>query len=103
MTSPVSNETKDQALKIAKSTQKPGQAKEHTKLIAQGIEKGISEYKKQQKAKARTRDKQRKLSLKVKSSDNQPEEISPIQSAPFPYLPWGLLIFSWIAFIFYIF
>ncbi|MBT0328128.1 DUF2956 family protein, partial [Vibrio campbellii] len=44
-----SQETQTEAMKIAKSTQKPGQTKEQTKLIAQGIEKGIAQYKKQQK------------------------------------------------------
>ncbi len=32
-------ETQTEAMKIAKATQKPGQTKEQTKLIAQGIEK----------------------------------------------------------------
>lgn len=62
----ISEETKAEAMKIARGTQKPGQTKEQTKLIAQGIEKGIAEYKKQQKVKARERDKIRKKELKVK-------------------------------------
>ena len=33
-----SQETQAEAMRIAKSTQKPGQTKEQTKLIAQGIE-----------------------------------------------------------------
>ncbi len=44
-------ETQQEAMRIAKSTQKPGQTKEQTKLIAQGIEKGIAQFKKQQKEK----------------------------------------------------
>ena len=43
--SKVSSSTQEQAIKVAKGTQKKGQTKEQTKLIAQGIEKGISEYK----------------------------------------------------------
>ena len=43
----ISEQTKDEALKIARGTQKPGQAKEQTKLIAQGIQKGIEQYKKE--------------------------------------------------------
>ena len=62
----ISKETKAEAMKIARGTQKPGQSKEQTKLIAQGIEKGIAEYKKQQKVKARERDKIRKKELKAK-------------------------------------
>ena len=38
----------EQALKVAKANQKPNQTKEQTKLIVQGIEKGIAEYIKQQ-------------------------------------------------------
>lgn len=63
----ISGETHAEAMKIARSTQKPGQTKEQTKLVAQGIEKGIAEYKKQQKAKARERDKQRKKDLRAKA------------------------------------
>ena len=51
----VSKEVQEQAIKVAKANQKPGQTKEQTKLIAQGIEKGIAEYKKQQSQKQRER------------------------------------------------
>ncbi len=40
-TSP-SPETQAEALNIARATQKPGQTKEQTKLIAQGIQKASS-------------------------------------------------------------
>ena len=39
-------QTQDEALKISKGTQRPAQTKEQTKLIAQGIQKGIDLYKK---------------------------------------------------------
>ena len=55
-----SPETREEAMKIAKGTQKPGQTKEQTKLIAQGIQKGIDQYKKKQKAKTREIDKKLK-------------------------------------------
>jgi len=51
---------KEEALRIAKGTQAPGQNKNQTKLIAKGIEKGIALYKKQEKEKARERAKLRK-------------------------------------------
>jgi hypothetical protein len=51
---------KDEAMRIARGTQRPGQAKEQTKLIAQGIQKGIEQYKKQQNARARELDKKLK-------------------------------------------
>lgn len=50
----------EEALRVAKSIQVPGQSKEQTRLIAKGIEKGIALYKQQQSAKARERDKARK-------------------------------------------
>jgi hypothetical protein len=36
----LSEKSKDDAMKIARGTQKPGLTKEQTKLIAQGIHKG---------------------------------------------------------------
>lgn len=60
-----SPQTQQEAMKVAKATQKPGQTKEQTKLIAQGIEKGIALYKKQQKKNIA-----RPIAL-VKSTENQ--------------------------------
>lgn len=42
----VSVETETEALRLAKKSQKEGQTKEQTRLVAQGIQKGIAEYKK---------------------------------------------------------
>ena len=50
----------EEALAVARSIQKPGQTREQTRLIAQGIAKGIEQYKRQQAAKSRERDKLRK-------------------------------------------
>lgn len=101
-----SPETQQEAKKIAKATQKPGQTKEQTKLIAQGIEKGIALYKKQQKAKARDRDKERKKQLKQKHVDtvstNDVTETVELVSTSRNLLPWGLLIVSWVGFAAYI-
>ncbi len=49
----LSEKSKDDAMKIARGTQRPGQTKEQTKLIAQGIQKGIEIYKKKHGEKAR--------------------------------------------------
>ena len=101
----ISDETKNEALQVAKSTQKPGQSKEQTKLIAQGIEKGIAEYKKLQKGKARERDKARKQESRAKAREANiaAQDHSNIEDrAASPYLPWGLLTLSWIGFIAYI-
>ena len=96
----VSEQTKDEALKIAKGTQRPGQTKEQTRLIAQGIQKGIDLYKKQQKAKARELDK------KLKKVSQPSTEESPVELAKHmdsgqtrtDWLPWTLLVLSWLGF-----
>ncbi len=102
MNNKVSQETQDQALKVAKATQKKGQTKEQTKLIAQGIEKGIAEYKKQQSKKSRERDKDRKQQIKQKQRlADEPMELT--ESSNTNYLPWILLGASWLGFIGYVF
>lgn len=99
----VSEQTKEDALKIARGTQKAGQTKEQTKLIAQGIQKGIEQYKKRNKEKSRELDK--KLN-KVKSNESLSElstnelEMSTINKPNI--LPWALLVLSWIGFAAYV-
>ncbi len=63
-----SEQTQQQAMKVALATQKQGQTKEQTKLIAQGIEKSIALYKKQQKEKNRQADKAKKRSIAAKEN-----------------------------------
>jgi hypothetical protein len=63
----ISPETQSEALTIAKGRQQPGQTKEQTRFIAKGIQKGIEQYKKQQKAKARELDKRLKT-VQLKTS-----------------------------------
>ncbi|MBA35814.1 MAG: hypothetical protein CMI14_10325 [Oleispira sp.] len=99
----ISEQTKTDALKIAKGIQKTGQTKEQTKLISQGIEKGIALYKQQQKAKTREADKLRKQELKAKQkadAEMAEEIIEEVKGNGFSrYLPWGLLILSWAGFV----
>ena len=90
-------------MKIAKGTQKPGQTKEQTKLIAQGIEKGIAEYKKREKQKSRERDKQRKQEQKVKLKETETEPVEEKPAKSVTFLPWILLAVSWIGFTSYLF
>ena len=92
----ISEETQEQAMKVAKSTQRPNQSKEQTKLISQGIEKGIAEYKKQQNKKSRERDKVRKAKLKTIAEKPEIIEITKPDSKP---LAWILLVLSWLGFI----
>jgi hypothetical protein len=104
MNAKISKETEEQAMKVAKGTQKKGQNKEHTKLIAQGIEKGIAEYKKQQSKKSRERDKDRKQQAKQKQRAagelNGLHETVEVKETN--KLPWLLLGLSWFGFTSYL-
>ncbi|WP_076410350.1 DUF2956 domain-containing protein [Shewanella sp. UCD-KL12] len=106
MAKQISTETQNEAMKVAKATQKPGQTKEQTRLIALGIEKGIAEYKKQQKSKARDRDKSRKQDIKAKARAAEAEVNDDVEvdtSTKGNGLPWALLVISWLGFIAYTF
>jgi hypothetical protein len=97
----ISQETQDEALAIAKQTQKPGQTKEQTKLITLGIQKGIAEYKKQAKSKQRDADKAKKK--KTTEVSTEPEtDINKNKSISF-FIPWSLLALSWLGFVSYYF
>ena len=92
-------QTQNEALKISKGTQRPAQTKEQTKLIAQGIQKGIDLYKKQQKEKARELSKKlkktaRQKELSVESDDNEVQEYIIYRQH---WLPWLLLVMTWVS------
>ena len=91
-----SPETRSDAMKAARGNQRPGQTKEQTRLIAQGIQKGIDQYKKQHKAKLREIDKRLKTTQaktsSVKESDLQKQTVYRQH-----WLPWFLLAFSWLV------
>ena len=93
-----SGASRDEAMRIARGTQRPGQTKEQTRLIARGIQKGIEEYKKQQNAKARELDRQLK---KVKQQLVSPgvSEIEVQEKVIYKqhWLPWALLVLSWLG------
>lgn len=100
----VSEQCKDDAMKIARGTQKPGQTKEQTKLIAQGIQKGIELYKKKQSEKKRELDRKlSKASVKLALSETSTDEIEKSESVRGNILPWILLILSWLIFAAYFF
>ncbi|MFQ2772167.1 DUF2956 domain-containing protein [Aeromonas caviae] len=98
----ISPETQQEAMKIARANQKPGQTKEQTQLIPQGIQKGIDEYKKQMKAKAREASRQKKLQAKARHpSQETPEDESEAEVIELTRqhpLPWILLVLSWLVF-----
>ncbi|ART79882.1 DUF2956 domain-containing protein [Oceanisphaera avium] len=98
-------ETQAEAERIAKATQKPGQTKEQTRLIAQGVQKGIDEYKKQQKVRARAADKAKKQRIKnavLEENESQfmqaERELTPVSHSYGAWLPWALLMVSWLGF-----
>lgn len=93
-------------MKIARGTQRPGQTKEQTKLIAQGIQKGIDQYKKQHKVKARELDRQRNKQLKENTQNADPNTQEQVEIRYRQHwLPWLLLVITWLAialyFVFY--
>lgn len=100
----VSDKSKLESLEIARGIKKPGQTKEQTKLIAQGISKGIVQYKARHKQKIREidkkRNKQTNIDLSVSSASNEAidNEKSKTNS-----LAWVLLVFSWTFFVLYIY
>lgn len=93
----VSIETLNEAANIARAIQKPNQTKEQTKLIAQGIQKGIAEYKKQQKNKAREQDKLKKKITRQEKALNQEEKTEAKSQCKKSWLAWILLIMSWLG------
>ena len=94
----VSDETRREAMALAKGTQSPGQTKAQTRLIAQGIERGIDLYKKQHKEKARAQDK-RQREKRPRGAGQPvgaaPAEASPSAPARLRWLPWVLLVLTW--------
>ncbi|MFM4648050.1 DUF2956 domain-containing protein [Aeromonas bivalvium] len=95
-----SPETQQAALKVARANQKPGQTKEQTQLIAQGIQKGIEEYKKQMKARAREANRLKKQQSRGAPSPQpeQEQEVEVIEVSRQHPLPWLLLALSWLGF-----
>jgi pyridoxine/pyridoxamine 5'-phosphate oxidase len=98
----LSEKSKVDAMKIARGTQKPGQTKEQTKLIAHGIQKGIEIYKKKQSAKARELDKKlNKVSALRASHETSTEQMVEPVVVKGNKLPWVLLVLSWLGFVVY--
>ena len=99
----LSEKSKDDAMKIARGTQKPGQTKEQTKLIAQGIQKGIEIYKKQQSEKTRELDKKlNKASATPASHETSTQQVAEPVVVKGNMLSWVLLVLSWICFVVYV-
>ena len=100
----ISDAIQDEAMKIARGTQRPGQTKQQTKLIAQGIKKGIELYKKQESAKARELDKKLKKANQPSESPEDPRiEVQEKVVYRQHWLPWVLLVVSWLVMAAYIY
>lgn len=98
-----SEQTKDDATRIARGIQKPGQTKEQTKLVAQGIQKGIEQYKKKHNEKKRELDKKlKKASASRSLHDTSTDHTVEPTTVKNNKLPWILLAISWIGFVAYI-
>ena len=90
--------SQDEAMRIARGTQRPGQSKEQTKLIAQGIQKGIEQYKKRHSVKARELDKKlKKVDQQLASPEAHEIEVQERVVYRQHGLPWVLLVLSWLA------
>ena len=100
-----SPETQEDAMNIAKATQRPGQTIEQTKLIALGIQKGINQYKKQQKSKSRELNKRLKKTSSQRNRQAEAEaegqQNQPLIIYKQHWLPWVLLILTWVGAGFY--
>ncbi len=86
-------------MQVAQATQRPGQTKEQTKLIAQGVRKALEEYKKRQATKTRELDRKLKqLKRQLAEQQSAPERVE--ERAPYRqhWLPWLLLALSWTGF-----
>ena len=91
-------------MKIALGTQKPGQTKEQTRLIAQGIQKGIEQYKKKQSEKKRELDKKlKKASARIAAPESSVDTVAVTGDVKPNKLPWVLLLLTWIGFAVYFF
>ena len=85
-------------MRIARGTQRPGQTKEQTRLVARGIQKGIEQYKKQQNARARELDRKlKKVKQQISSPEVHETEIQEKLVYRQHWLPWVLLVLSWLA------
>lgn len=92
-----------EALKIANSVKTEGQTTVETKVIANGIQRGMEMFLRQQSEKTRDLDKRVKkvkqlaTQLTQEKSADVKEEIENTQTSP--RLPWVLLAVSWVIFV----
>ncbi len=98
-----------EALKIANSQQVEGQTREQTRLIASGIQRGMEQFLRQQSEKSRELDKRVKKVRRLathQSSELATDTTGTQRVVQVPrkmaWLPWVLLIISWMLFAGYV-
>ena len=93
-----SRQIRDEAMRIARARQAPGQTKEQTRLIAQGIQKGIEQYIRGQNEKSRELDRRLKQADKDKGGREEPQvEFKETIVRRQHWLPWVLLVATWLG------
>jgi hypothetical protein len=98
-----------EALRIANSQHVEGQTREHSRLIAVGIQRGIEQYLRQQSEKARELDKRvKKVKRLAETVANHQPQVNDDEVMVAHYssvkskLPWILLVISWGIFAIYL-
>ena len=92
-----SREMQAEAMRIARSRQLPGQTKEQTRLIAEGIQKGIEQYRRQESSRARELDKQRKKAPQQAPVPRPEVRVEERVVYRQHWLPWVLLLLTWVG------
>ncbi len=87
-----------EAEQIARSLQTPDQTREQSRLIARGIQRGIETYQRQQAAKSRELDKERKkLNRQTPDQESAPASVEERIVYRQHWLPWALFLLSLVA------
>lgn len=91
-----------EASKIANSIKVEGQSKAESTAIAQGIQRGMEQFLRQQSEKTRDLDKRvKKVKQLANNAASLPDNTATPPNAPqtSSRLPWTLLILSWVLFL----
>lgn len=91
-----------EAAKITNSIKTEGQSKAESAAIAQGIQRGMEQFLRQQSEKTRDLDKRvKKVKQLANNAANLPGNTATAPSTPqtSSRLPWTLLILSWVLFL----
>lgn len=92
-----------EASKIANNIKIEGQTAAETKAIANGVQRGMELFLRQQSEKTRDLDKRvkkvKQLSIKLAQPKPSPEMETAVEPPPQARLPWVLLALSWAVFL----